>query len=207
VKDFNRRNFLDKQMQEAAISNQRSSTNETNVERREFIKIAGLGAIALGAGLGAGLGASRAFAQDAPSTYTPVTSNYMEVHKDLIVIDGTTNLTGLDKNVDYLDWYKQGGATAMVLTISAANMIAASNVRHKDDTLDGLGFIHRLLQSRDDLVLVRSASDIEKAKQTGKLGLFLQFQNAAVVESNLDLVNMYKALGVNFMGMAYNERN
>jgi hypothetical protein len=58
--------FLDKQMQEAAISNQRSSTNETNVGRREFIKTAGLGAIALGAGLGA----SRAFAQDAPRPRT-----------------------------------------------------------------------------------------------------------------------------------------
>jgi membrane dipeptidase len=176
--------------------------------RREFIETAGLGAAGLGAiAFGAGFGASRAFAQDAPSPYTPVTSNYMEVHKDLIVIDGTTNLTGLDKNVDYLDWYKQGGATAVVMTISSANMVATSNVRHKDDTLDGLGFIHRLLQSRDDLVLVRSASDIEKAKQTGKLALCLQFQNAAVVESNLDLVNMYKALGVNLMGMAYNQRN
>ena len=202
--DFNRRNVLDKQTQEAAMKDQRSSTNETNVGRREFIKTAGLGAVALGAGFGA----SRAFAQEtSPSTYKPVTSNYMQVHKDMLIIDGTTNLTGLDKNVDYLDWYKEGGATCVVMTISAANMIAASNVRHKDDTLDGLGFIHRLLQTRDDLVLVRSASDIEKAKQTGKLALFLQFQNAAVVENNLDLVNMYKALGINIMGMAYNQRN
>ena len=202
--DFNRRKVLDKQTQEAAMKDQRSSTNETNVGRREFIKTAGLGAVALGAGFGA----SRAFAQEtSPSTYKPVTSNYMQVHKDMLIIDGTTNLTGLDKNADYLDWYKEGGATCVVMTISAANMVAASNVRHKDDTLDGLGFIHRLLQTRDDLVLVRSASDIEKAKQTGKLALFLQFQNAAVVENNLDLVNMYKALGVNVMGMAYNQRN
>jgi len=193
----------DKQLQEAAIKNQRSSINETNVGRRDFIKTSGLGAIALGAGFSA----IPALAQDASSKYKPVTSNYMEVHKDMIVIDGTTNLTGLDKNVDYLDWYKQGGTTAVVMTISSANMVATSNVRHKDDTLDGLGFIHRLLQSRDDLVLVRSASDIEKAKQTGKLALCLQFQNAAVVEHNLDLVNMYKALGINVMGIAYNERN
>ncbi|MGA9411335.1 MAG: membrane dipeptidase [Roseobacter sp.] len=202
MKDFSRRNFLDKQTQEAAMKDQRFSTNETNVGRREFIKTAGLAAVALGAGFGA----SRAFAQEA-STYTPVTSNYMQVHKDMLIIDGTTNLTGLDKNADYLDWYKEDGATCMVMTISAANMVAASNVRHKDDTLDGLGFIHRLLQTRDDLLLVRSASDIETAKQTGKLALFLQFQNAAVVENNLDLVNMYKALGINIMGMAYNQRN
>ena len=208
MKDASKTGFLDKPMEAAAISNQHSSTSETKVERREFIKSASLGVAGLGAiALGAGLGPTRAFAQDRPPAYKPVTSNYMEVHKDLIIIDGTTNLTGLDKNVDYLDWYKEGGATAVVMTISAANMVAASNVRHKDDTLDGLGFIHKLLQTRDDLVLVRSASDIEKAKQTGKLALFLQFQNAAVVESNLDLVNMYKALGVNIMGVAYNQRN
>ena len=113
-----------------------------------------LGSDRVGAGLGAGLGASRAFAQEASSsTYKPVTSNYMQVHKDLVVIDGTTNLTGLDKDVKYLDWYKQGGATAVVMTISSANMVATSNVRHKDDTLDGLGFIHRLLQTRDDLIV------------------------------------------------------
>jgi hypothetical protein len=83
--------ILDKQMQEAAISNQRSSTNETNVERREFIKTAGLSAIALGAGFSA----IPASAQDTPFKHKPVTSNYMQVHKDLVVIDGTTNLTGL----------------------------------------------------------------------------------------------------------------
>ena len=199
----------DKKKQEAAIRNPGSATNETNEGRREFIKKAGLGTAGLGAiSLGAGFSAFPAFGQEASTDpYKPVTSNYMEVHKDLIVIDGTSNLTGYDKDVKYIDWYKQGGATAVVMTISAANMVAASNVRHKDDTLDLLGFIHKLLQTRDDIVLVRSASDIEKAKQTGKLALFLQFQNAAVVEHNLDLVNMYKALGINIMGIAYNERN
>ncbi|WP_419658288.1 uncharacterized protein Dvar_72030 [Desulfosarcina variabilis str. Montpellier] len=84
--------ILDKQMQEAAVSNQWSSANETNVGRREFIKTAGLSAIALGAGFSA----IPAFAKEASSaTYKPVTSNYMQVHKDLVVIDGTTNLTGL----------------------------------------------------------------------------------------------------------------
>src|SRR5512134_286704 len=94
-------------------------------------------------------------------TYKPSTSNYMQVHKELLVIDGCTNLTGLDKDPQYIDWYKEGGATAIVLTVSSAVMTATSNVRHKDDTLDGLGFIARLLQTRDDLLLVRSASDVE----------------------------------------------
>jgi len=179
------------------------------IGRRDFIKTMGIAAAAMGAGLNA----SRTFAQAAtsparkPDPYKPSTSNYMQVHKELVVIDGCTNLTGLDKDPRYLDWYKQGGATAIVLTVSSAVMTATSNVRHKDDTLDHLGYINRLLQTRDDLVLVRSASDIAEAKQTGKLGLFLQFQNAAVVESNLDLVNMYKALGVNVIGLAYNVRN
>jgi len=185
-------------------NNTLSLTKDTNFGRRDFIKTTGLTAI----WLGAGLGAIRSFAQDAStSTYKPATSNYMQVHKELVVIDGCTNLIGLDKDPQYIDWYKEGGATAIVLTISSAVMQATSNARHKDETLDGVGFIERLLQTRDDLLLVRSASDIETAKKTGKLGVFLQMQNAQVVENNLDLVNMYKALGINVIGLAYNVRN
>jgi len=154
----------------------------------------------------AGSPGARALGQELNS-YKPSTSNYTQVHKDLMIIDGCTNLIGLDKDPQYIDWYKEGGATAIVLTVSSANMVAVSNVRHKDETLDGLGFIARLLQTRDDILLVRSASDVERAKKTGKLGLFLQFQNAQVVENNLDLVNMYKAFGVNVIGLAYNVRN
>ena len=134
----------DEKQQEVEIRNQRSSTNETNEARREFIKKAGLGAAGLGAiSLGVGFGSSHAYGQEASTDpYIPVTSNYMEVHKDLIVIDGTSNLTGYDKDVKYLDWYKQGGTTAVVMTISAANMVAASNVRHKDDTLDPVSYTH-----------------------------------------------------------------
>jgi hypothetical protein len=92
MKDSSRSNCLGKQTQDAATSNQRSSSNETNVGRREFIKTAGLGVIALGAGPGT----SRAFPKETSSaTYKPVTSNYLQVHKDLVVIDGTTNLTRL----------------------------------------------------------------------------------------------------------------
>jgi membrane dipeptidase len=186
-------------------NNRPSSTEHTPPGRRDFIKTTGLATIGLSAG---GLGTFRSVAQDASSpSYKPSTSNYKQVHKEMVVIDGCTNLTGLDKDPQYLDWYKQGGATVVVLTVSSAVMTATSNVRHKDDTLDHLGFISHLLQTRDDLLLVRSAADVEKAKRTGKLGLFLQFQNAAVVESNLDLVNMYKALGVNLIGLAYNTRN
>jgi len=190
-------------------NNEPRRIEDNGVGRRSFLKTMGVASVALGVGLNA----SRTYAQAATSpatksnTYRPSTSNYMQVHKELVVIDGCTNLTGLDKDPQYLDWYKQGGATAIVLTVSSAVMAATSNIRHKDDTLDHLGYISRLLQSRDDLLLVRSASDIATAKQTGKLGLFLQFQNAVVVESNLDLVNMYKALGVNVIGLAYNTRN
>jgi len=190
-------------------NNEQSLTQHKGIGRRDFVKTTGFAVI----GLYAGLGAIKSFAQDAASpakksnAYKPSTSNYKQVHKDLIVIDSCTNLIGLDKDPQYIDWYKQGGATAIVLTVSSANMVAASNARHKDETLDGLGSIERLLQTRDDLILIRSASDVEKAKKTGKLGVFLQMQNAQVVENNLDLVNMYKALGVNVIGLAYNVRN
>lgn len=194
-------------------NNKQYLTENNGIDRRDFMKTTGLVAVALSTGLGATKSFAQAVSQPVSSqpkeydTYKPSISNYKQVHKDLIIIDGCTNLIGLDKDPQYIDWYKEGGATAIVLTISSANMVATSNVRHKDETLDGLGFIARLLQTRDDLLLIRSAADVATAKKTSKLGVFLQMQNAQVVENNLDLVNMYKAFGINVIGLAYNVRN
>ncbi|WP_455388712.1 dipeptidase [Petrachloros mirabilis] len=140
-------------------------------------------------------------------SYKPFTSNYKEVHKELLVIDGTTNLIALNKDPKFIDWYLKGGASAVVCTVSTAGMTATSNQKAQDQTLDILGYTHRLLQTRDDILLVHRADDVLTAKQSGKLGLILQFQGAVPIETNLDLVNLWKAAGVNVIQLAYNVRN
>ncbi len=56
-------------------------------------------------------------------------------------------------------------------------------------------------------LLVRQAHDIGQAKQTGRLGIYLHIQGTDPIEDNLDLVDLYKALGVGVIQLAYNVKN
>ena len=73
-------------------------------------------------------------------------------------------------------------------------------------TLKKLGFWQRLLHSRPDLLQVRTATDIREAKETGRLGILLAFQEADAIENDVDLIDAYKALGVGMIQLTYNEK-
>ena len=54
---------------------------------------------------------------------------------------------------------------------------------------------------------MRSAADIEATKQHGQLGIIYHFQGTAPIEDDLDLIPIYKQLGVGMIQLAYNVRN
>ncbi|PII39399.1 hypothetical protein T190_05735 [Sinorhizobium meliloti CCBAU 01290] len=56
-------------------------------------------------------------------------------------------------------------------------------------------------------MLIRRSTDILRAKQEGKTGIVFHFQGPGPVEDCVDLVDAYKALGVNVMQLAYNVKN
>jgi membrane dipeptidase len=119
------------------------------------------------------------------------------LHGNSIVIDAVCPLVMDDPK--YLDWYREGGLTTIAPTVGSTENARAS--------LNRLASWHRLLQQRDDLLLVRQAGDIETAKRSGRLGIYLHFQGADAVEDNLDLVDLYKALGVGVIQLTYNVKN
>ena len=131
----------------------------------------------------------------------------IDFHDEIITIDGTSPLLGEDHNPEYLDWYKQGRVTAFAPSMSEGPMDATTSLMSRNNCLDNLGFIHKLFNTRDDIILVRSSEDIRRAKKEGKLGVMLNFQGPGPVEYNLDLVHMYKALGVGVVQLTYNVRN
>ena len=118
------------------------------------------------------------------------------LHEDAILIDAVCPLLIEPRHVDD---YAKGGFTAVAPTVGAWTG-AAQTLRH-------LGLMHRFIESRDDLVLIRSAADIRAAKAAGKLGLIFHFQGPEPIEDSLDLVDAYKALGVGIMQLAYNIKN
>src|ERR1039458_227394 len=123
--------------------------------------------------------------------------DFRAIHKASIVIDGTCPLV-MD-HPTYIDWYREGGTTAIAPTVGGWE--SARN------TLTTLSKWTRLLATRDDLITVRRAADVELAKRTGKMGIFLHFQGTDPIEGDLDLVYMYKALGVGVMQLTYNVKN
>ena len=104
------------------------------------------------------------------------------LHDEIVTIDGQSPLLIETHDEQYIDWYKQGGTTAWAVSVSFGPMGAVSTFTDKMQTLDQMSFMHKLFHKRDDLILVRTAADILRAKQEGKSGIILDFQNATAVE-------------------------
>lgn len=64
-----------------------------------------------------------------------------------------------------------------------------------------------LAGSPDDLMLVREAGDIAKARATGKVGLIYGMQNAVQIGEHLEHVDQYAARGVRVVQLTYNPAN
>lgn len=120
-----------------------------------------------------------------------------EIHDGSIVIDAVCPLVRDDPQ--YIDWYREGGVTAIAPTIASVESSKVAFAR--------LGVWHRWLRERGDLLLVRTASDVETAKASGRLGVYFHFQGTDPIEDNLELIDAYKALGVGVIQLAYNVKN
>ena len=123
-------------------------------------------------------------------------ANYADVHAEAIIIDGVSPLVRRRK---YIDLYVQGGMTCVAATV-AHSMPAGEAVKDLGDWL-------RFIDSRPDIILVRTARDIEDAKRTGKMGLLFHFQGTDQFENDVNLVEAYRALGVRMVQLTYNVKN
>lgn len=119
------------------------------------------------------------------------------LHADAIVVDAVCPLV-MD-NVRHVDLYRAGGAN--LLGVTAGGWDAAR------PCLDRLAMWRRAFNEREDIVPVHSAVDARRAKADGKLGIYFHLQGANPIEDNLDFVDLFKALGVGMVQLAYNVRN
>lgn len=125
-----------------------------------------------------------------------MTADSGDLHDELIVIDGTCPILRKD---GYLDWFKIGGYTAVAPTVGLGLESAGA--------LRELGGWYRQINSRPDLILIRTAGDIVRAKEQKRLGIIFHFQGTQAIENDLRLVDAYKALGVSMIMLAYNQKN
>ena len=123
--------------------------------------------------------------------------NAADLHKDAIVIDATCPLA---RSTDHIDWWRDGGATAIAPTVTGMSGNARTGFGQ-------IGGWHRYARKRDDTVIVRLAADIERAKAEGKLGLILHCQGTALIEDQIDLLDAYHEAGLRIVQLCYNRKN
>lgn len=123
--------------------------------------------------------------------------NAIRLHQDSIVIDAVCPLAEQDPK--YLDWYREGGVTTLAPTVGGTESARV--------TLDAIAVWHRLLRECEDLLLVTRAADVATAKRSRRLGIYLHLQGTDPIERNLDLIDVYKGLGVGVVQLTYNVKN
>jgi membrane dipeptidase len=68
-------------------------------------------------------------------------------------------------------------------------------------------FRHWLKARPGEYLLVRTADDVLRAKESGRLGVFFDIEGANAIDDQLSLIELYYDLGVRWMLVAYNLNN
>lgn len=124
----------------------------------------------------------------------------LDLHKKSIVIDGLVFATGRRK-VEYLGELTKAGVTAGNVCINKPYDVplqAMKEIRDWHDTIE---------RHSDKLMLVTRACDVERAKKEGKFGVIMGTQNADILEGDLDLLLLYRNLGLRVIQLSYYRQN
>jgi membrane dipeptidase len=119
------------------------------------------------------------------------------LHQNAIVIDGLI-ISKWDRSV--FEDMRKGGLSAANCTVSVWEGF--------QDTVNNIAGMKGLIRANADiLALVRTTGDIRQAKQEGKTGIILGFQNAHAFEDNLGYIEAFADMGVRVVQLCYNTQN
>ena len=129
----------------------------------------------------------------------PVLSPEVETFfRDAIVIDAINPSRWGDPGL--FQSAKAGGLTAANITVAIWEDFAATLA----NITEWLEWFERY---RECITPVRTAGELLAAKQDGRIGIILGFQNAAPIENNLRRLRLFYELGVRIIQLTYNDRN
>jgi membrane dipeptidase len=124
---------------------------------------------------------------------------------DAIVIDGQLGFEvampwTFAEKWSLVDRYKEAGFHALTLSI-------ANEENTTEKTLEYLAQIRKhIFQNPAKYVLAKTKNDILYAKKENKIALRLMFQGTSPIGKNLDLLEIFRELGVSSLVLAYNIR-
>lgn len=120
-----------------------------------------------------------------------------QLHRDALVVDGL-NISKWSPAV-FADM-RRGGITAVNCTCSVWE--------GGQDTMRNIAQWKRWFRAHDDLILqVRSAADIRRAKETGRVGIILGWQNTSAIDGDIRMLELFHDVGVRVVQLTYNTQN
>ncbi|MDO5719230.1 MAG: membrane dipeptidase [Actinomycetaceae bacterium] len=120
-----------------------------------------------------------------------------EVHKTTTVVDG---LQINNWNRDVLTEVLAGGITGVNATVAVWE--------DPTETIRAIGEWYQFIRQNSDIALLaHDVKDLEYAKQTGRVGVLLGFQNTSSFGDDYRLVEVFYRLGVRIAQLTYNNQN
>lgn len=120
----------------------------------------------------------------------------IRLHDESVVFDAL-NASIMDE--EYFEKMRQGGVTATNYTVAMDQNLS--------ETVKRIADMYRLIERSEAAVLIEKAADIHRAKQAGKAGIILGFQNVPPLEGGLGLLEAYRRLGVRIIQLSYHFKN
>ena len=112
--------------------------------------------------------------------------------------------TSEDARQQYLDLWNRSGVTVASATYAGPGAFDEAFEESVKRLAEARGIVDAL---DGELILVRSADDIERAHGTNKHGLILDFQDTVPIGTDLGRIDMFHHLGVRVVQLTYNLRN
>lgn len=104
----------------------------------------------------------------------------------------------------YLGMWRRAGLTAACGTYSGVDRLATAF----EGSVRTIANAHAIVAAlADDMLIVRTAADIERAHTQGKFGIIIDFQNTLPIGDELDRFNIFHGLGLRMVQMTYNLQN
>jgi membrane dipeptidase len=123
--------------------------------------------------------------------------DYKGFHNDILVIDGL-NISRWNREI--FEDMRKGGLDVVQCTCSIWDNFK--------DTMNNIALWKQWFKQNNDIIIqVYSTDDIVKAKEQGKTGIILGFQNTSAFEDQLSYVSLFYELGVRVVQMCYNTQN
>ena len=105
---------------------------------------------------------------------------------------------------EYVNKWKRSGVTAACGTLSALESYDTAFERAVREIANCQSIVTSL---SDDLLIARTAADIEQAHAEGKHAIIIDFQNSVAFGDVLDRVELFRGLGLRMVQLTYNLQN